>query len=59
MTEHIAMNETYVSVTSIEKFFKFIALFSYYSTKGAPMGPRGFGDLGRRAIYFQGAREHC
>ena len=23
-------------------------------------GPsRGFGDLGRRAIYFQGAGEHC
>ena len=22
------------------------------------MGPRGFGDLGRRAIYFQGAEEH-
>ena len=21
--------------------------------------PRGFGDLGRRAIYFQGAGEHC
>ena len=21
--------------------------------------PRGFGDLGRRAIYFQGAEEHC
>ena len=21
--------------------------------------PRGFGDLGRKAIYFQGAREHC
>ena len=22
------------------------------------MAPRGFGDLGRMAIYFQGAREH-
>ena len=21
--------------------------------------PRGFGDLGRRAVYFQGAGEHC
>ena len=21
--------------------------------------PRGFGDLGRKAIYFQGAGEHC
>ena len=21
--------------------------------------PRGFGELGRRAIYFQGAGEHC
>ena len=21
--------------------------------------PRGFGDLGRRAIYLQGAGEHC
>ena len=21
--------------------------------------PRGFGDLGRMAIYFQGSREHC
>ena len=21
--------------------------------------PRGFGDLGRRAIYIQGAGEHC
>ena len=25
--------------------------------RGGP--PRGFGDLGRRAIYFQGAGEHC
>ena len=22
-------------------------------------GPMGFGDLGRRDIYFQGAGEHC
>ena len=27
-----------------------------YDTTGPP---RGFGDLGRRAIYFQGAGEHC
>ena len=26
--------------------------------KSATFGPRGFGDLGRRAIYFQGAGEH-
>ena len=27
-----------------------------YTSMGTP---RGFGDLGRRAIYFQGAGEHC
>ena len=26
---------------------------------GRAGAPRGFGDLGRRAIYFQGAGEHC
>ena len=30
--------------------------FKFKSPKGPP---RGFGDLGRRAIYFQGAGEHC
>ena len=29
---------------------------SLHALEGAP---RGFGDLGRRAIYFQGAGEHC
>ena len=33
-----------------------IFLFSGYFIAGAP---RGLGDLGKRAIYFQGAGEHC
>ena len=28
-------------------------------TKPEKGPPRGFADLGRRAIYFQGAGEHC
>ena len=32
---------------------------NWISLWGNVGAPRGFGDLGRRAIYFQGAGEHC
>ena len=35
-------------------YFTCIALF----TDLIPVGPQGFGDMGRMAIYFQGAGEY-
>ena len=34
------------------------ASYQYGLFKLMLMGPQGFGDLGRRAIYYQGAGEH-
>ena len=36
--------------------YDFLRFIIRYHIIGAP---RGFGDLGRRAIYFQGAGKHC
>ena len=40
--------------------FNFFGISKLYFKINHKWGPhRGFGDLGRRAIYFQGAGEHC
>ena len=38
--------------------FYFRCPLNFHSRETGPPPPRGFGDLGRRAIYFQGAGEH-
>ena len=48
---HIGCIQTIESVNLVTK----IDSFQIPRMKGPP---RGFGDLGRMAIYFQGAREH-
>ena len=36
----------------------FVLCVCFFIYKLANVAPRGFGDLGRMAIYFQGAGEH-
>ena len=41
---------------SVLKSVKLLLALSIHIEGGYP---RGFGDLGRKSIYFQGAGEHC
>ena len=63
------INRRYSTVVSYILLLIQVGLNLYLAKKGTslclvislPTGgaPRGLGDLGRRAIYFQGAGEHC
>ena len=55
-----AINETVINV-SIEQsgiYYEIQVNLHYLLGMGVSGAPRGFGDLGRMGIYFQGAGEH-
>ena len=48
------------TVYAIEKLLAGFSVQPRFGMNQSLIGvPRGFGDLGRMAIYFQGAGEHC